>query len=188
MNDIHVILVDSNDNELGTIEKMEAHRKSLLHRAISVFLLTPNGDWILQQRAYTKYHSKLLWTNSCCTHPLPNETNIDAAKRRIKEEMGIILKSELTELFSFIYKEKLDNELSEHEFDHVFMGITNEKPNPDPLEVNEWKTIAYNDLLQDVQQNPENYTVWFRKIFEKVNNCIINKSKTHTYFNAGFLE
>lgn len=162
-----VILVDEKDNPLGTMEKMEAHRLAKLHRAVSVFIYNSKGDWLLQQRAKHKYHSNSLWTNTACTHPYPKEKNIDAANRRLNEEMG--LTAELTEIFDFIYIEKLDNELTEHELDRVFIGKSDTLPKINPKEVMDYKYISYENLKQDIEKNPENYTVWFKKIFEKVN-------------------
>ena len=163
----YVILVDSSDNETGTMQKMEAHQKALLHRAISVFICNSNGEWLLQKRALQKYHSNGLWTNTSCSHPFPGESSIDAANRRLWEEMG--LKADITEIFTFIYKEQLDNALTEHELDHVFFGITDDKPVINPDEVNDWKYISFNELESDIKNNPENYTVWFLKIFRQVN-------------------
>lgn len=162
-----VILVDDKDNEIGLMPKTEAHKRALLHRAISVFIFNSNGEWLLQRRALTKYHSSGLWTNACCTHPLPQETNIDAAKRRLTQEMGI--QCSLKELFSFTYKEALDNELTENEFDHVFIGITNSIPIINKEEVTQFKYIKYSDLTLDIKKNPNHYTVWFKKISERVN-------------------
>ncbi len=163
----NVILVDALDNPIGTMEKMEAHRKALLHRAISVFVCNWNGEWLLQRRAFTKYHSGGLWTNACCSHPFPNETNMEAANRRLSQEMG--LQCSLKEIFSFTYKETLDNELTEYEFDHVFFGITDDIPKINTDEVVEFKYIKYQDLTIDVKNNSSHYTVWFKKIFEQVN-------------------
>lgn len=171
-----VILIDNQDNQIGLIEKIEAHKKALLHRAVSVFICNSKGEWLLQQRDENKYHSGGLWTNTCCTHPYPNETNIEAAKRRLNFEMG--LKAELSQIYSFIYKEKLDNELTEHELDYVFLGITDEIPKPNADEVMNFKYVSYNNLALDIKQNPENYTVWFKKIVDIVNNHII---KVHEF-------
>lgn len=162
----NVILVDEKDNEIGLMAKTEAHKKALLHRAISVFIFNSNGEWLLQRRALTKYHSGGLWTNACCTHPLPNESNIDAANRRLKEEMG--MHCSLKELFSFTYKETLDNELTEHELDYVFIGITDLMPVINTDEVAEFKYIKYDSLILDIRNNPSHYTVWFMKIIERV--------------------
>jgi isopentenyl-diphosphate delta-isomerase len=161
--DIPVILVDENDNSIGTMEKHEAHRKALLHRAVSVFIFNTSGEWLLQQRAKEKYHSNSLWTNTCCTHPLPGETNIHAAKRRLNEEMG--LSCDLTEAFRFIYHEPLDNNLTEHELDHVFIGISDDQPVINMDEVMDYKYMSTGDLKADIAANSQNYTVWFRKIF-----------------------
>ncbi len=165
-----VILVDENDNVLGSMEKMEAHRKPALHRAISVFIVNEKGEWLLQRRALQKYHSPGLWTNTCCSHPFPGETSIEAAHRRLKEEMG--LQTDLKEIFHFTYREELDNNLIEHELDHVFIGTTNEIPALNTSEVSNWKYINYEDLIADINKNPENYTVWFRKIVRRVNEHI----------------
>lgn len=165
-----VILVDRDDRQTGVAGKMEAHHKGLLHRAVSVFVIDPAGEWILQRRALDKYHSNGLWTNTCCTHPYPGETTTDAAKRRLREEMGI--ECSLTDLFSFIYKEKLDNELTEHELDHVFFGISDNIPEINTSEVEEWKKITFIDLHKDIVRNPSGYTYWFREIYVKVNESI----------------
>jgi len=160
---IPVILVDENDNPTGVAEKFEAHRKALLHRAVSVFIFNTTGHWLLQQREKGKYHSNSLWTNTCCTHPLPGESNPDAAHRRLREEMS--LECELQESFWFIYREALDNELTEHELDHVFTGITDDLPVINEAEVMNYKYMTTADLRTDIARNPENYTVWFRRIF-----------------------
>lgn len=167
----NVILVDDKDNEIGLMAKTEAHKKALLHRAISVFIFNSNGEWLLQRRAFTKYHSGGLWTNASCTHPLPNESNMDAANRRLEQEMG--MKCSLNELFSFTYKEALDNELTENEYDHVFIGISDMIPIINENEVAEFKYNNYENLLLDITNNPNEYTVWFKKIIERVNNSII---------------
>ena len=166
MDEPKVILVDANDVQIGVMDKMEAHRKALLHRAISVFVFNTKGEWLLQQRAMAKYHSGGLWTNTCCSHPSPGETVIDAANRRLNQEMGI--HCELKELFSFTYKEPLDNELTEYEFDHVIIGNCDDKPIADINEVMDWKYLNYYHLHNDLLKNPANYTVWFKKVFERV--------------------
>lgn len=161
-----VVLIDENDCEIGTMAKMEAHEKALLHRAISVFIINSKGEWLLQRRAMHKYHSSGLWSNSACTHPRPGETYLEAAHRRLKEEMG--MECELTQLFHFIYKGKLDNELTEHELDHVFVGYSDEIPNFNPEEVCDYKYIAYDDLSKDILAQPDNYTYWFKHVIENV--------------------
>jgi isopentenyl-diphosphate Delta-isomerase len=167
MNEEMVILVDKEDREIGTMEKIEAHRNPILHRAVSVFIVNSAGEWLLQQRALDKYHSNGLWTNTCCSHPRPGESSRETALRRLQEEMGI--KADLEELFHFIYRERLDNNLTEYELDHVFVGKTDEKPIINTNEVLNWKYISYNDLKKDIEKHPENYTVWFLKIVERVN-------------------
>ena len=163
----YVILVDDHDNELGIMEKMEAHRKALMHRAISVFICNTKGEWLIQRRALGKYHSSGLWTNTCCSHPFPDESNLEAAHRRLYEEMG--MESELNKVYSFTYIEKLDNELTEHEYDHVFVGITDAQPEINTNEVLEWKYISYEALLEEIEKYPEQFTVWFKKIYKNIN-------------------
>jgi len=170
MEETKVILVDQNDIQTGVAGKFEAHQKGLLHRAVSVFIINSKGEWLIQLRAFDKYHSNGLWTNACCTHPLPGESVFDAAKRRLKEEMGILCN--VTWLFSFIYKEKLDNELTENELDHVFFGISDNDPVINTGEVEAWKRISFSEIQNDIQNNPGNYTFWFREIYEKVNKQI----------------
>jgi isopentenyl-diphosphate Delta-isomerase len=175
MKETMVILVDENDNPVGLMEKMEAHRKARLHRAISVFIINSDGEWILQKRAHDKYHSRGLWTNTCCTHPLAGESNIDSANRRLVEEMGI--SCDLRQLFSFIYKENLDSDLTEYEYDHVFIGISDIEPVINTSEVVEWKKISFDELHQDIIENPENYTFWFKAIYQDVNSHILTQKR-----------
>jgi len=160
-----VILVNENNEQIGTMAKMEAHEKAELHRAFSVFVINDNGEIMLQQRAATKYHSPLLWTNTCCSHQRVGETNIEAGKRRLKEEMGF--ETELKELFSFIYKAPFDNGLTEHEYDHVMLGSFNDEPLINLDEVEDWKWMSPQLVKEDIDQNPSQYTVWFKIIFEK---------------------
>lgn len=161
-----VILVDENDNQVGLMEKMEAHEKGLLHRAFSVFLFNAQGEMLLHQRALSKYHSGGLWTNACCSHPRDNETTIAAAHRRLEEEMGF--DCEIEEVFHFVYKSKLDNDLTEHELDHVFIGQYEGEITPNPEEVESYKYISIPALSKDVKENPENYTEWFKICLEEV--------------------
>ena len=160
-----VILVNQNDKPIGLMPKMEAHEKALLHRAFSVFVLNDKNELMLQQRASHKYHSPLLWTNTCCSHQRENETNIEAGNRRLQEEMGFT--TELKELFSFIYKAPFDNGLTEHELDHVMIGYYNGEPTINPDEVEAWKWLDIDEVRKDIEQNPENYTAWFKIIFDK---------------------
>lgn len=168
-----VILVDHHDRETGLMYKTEAHQKAKLHRAVSVCIFTTDGQWLLQRRARSKYHSPGLWTNTSCTHPLPGETTPDAALRRLKQEMG--LQCTLQKVFSFVYHEKLDNELSEHEFDHVFIGETNQLPAPNPDEVDGYRYMGFAELDTDIREHPERYTVWFRKIYHQVHDHYIKQ-------------
>ena len=160
-----VILVDTNDNPIGLMNKLEAHEKAVLHRAFSVFILNDNKELMLQQRAHHKYHSPLLWTNTCCSHQLENETNIEAGTRRLREEMGF--ETELKEMFHFIYKAPFDNGLTEHELDHVMIGYYNAVPLINEEEVESWKWMKIEDVKNDMITNPNIYTVWFKIIFEE---------------------
>lgn len=155
-----VILVNENDQEQGLMEKMVAHRKAMLHRAFSVFIFNDHGEMLIHRRALEKYHSGGLWTNACCSHPRQGETTEEAAHRRMLEEMGF--DCDIEELFSFIYKADLDNELTEHELDHVFVGRFNGSPTPNPEEVCDWKYITLEALDRDMENHPESYTVWFK--------------------------
>ncbi len=160
-----VILVDTNDNPIGLMNKLEAHEKAVLHRAFSVFILNDKNELMLQQRAHLKYHSPLLWTNTCCSHQRENETNIQAGTRRLREEMGF--ETELKEMFHFIYKAPFDNGLTEHELDHVMLGNYNDTPFINKDEVESWKWMKIEDVKNDMIVNPDLYTVWFKIIFEE---------------------
>jgi isopentenyl-diphosphate delta-isomerase len=166
MNEPHVILVNKNDKPIGTMPKMEAHKKGVLHRAISIFLFDLNGNFLLQKRASNKYHSPNLWSNTCCSHPLPEENTLDAASRRLTEEMG--MKCELNFAFTFLYKAILENDLTEYELDHVFVGFTNLQPQINTQEVANWCYLPYDLLNEHVNQHPEKYTEWFKLLYNKV--------------------
>lgn len=155
-----VILVDKNDNSIGIMEKMEAHVKAELHRAFSVFIFNSKGELLLQRRAAHKYHSPSLWTNTVCSHPREGETTDGAAHRRIFEEMG--MDCDFKEVFCFLYKANVGQGLIEHEYDHVFIGKSDNVPVPNADEVDEWKYIKIVDLLSDIDANPDDYTVWFK--------------------------
>ncbi len=162
----YVILVNEKDMPLGTMEKMEAHEHSKLHRAFSVFIFNTKGELLLQQRAGHKYHSPKLWTNTVCSHPRQGEQTDVAAHRRIMEEMGFDCNFE--EVFSFVYKANVGQGLTEHEYDHVFVGVSDEIPNPNPEEVDGWKYINLDLLEKDIEVNPDNYTVWFKIALSEV--------------------
>lgn len=161
----NVILVDEKDNEIGVKEKMAAHVEGKLHRCFSIFIFNSKGQLLLQKRAKGKYHSGGLWTNTCCSHPRPNKNLKEEAEKRLKEEMGI--ECDLKEIFSFIYKAKVGN-LIEHEFDHVFLGKFDGKPQPDEKEAEDWKWIEPEELRKDIKENPEKYTYWFKLILDRV--------------------
>lgn len=161
----NVILVDAHDQELGLMEKMEAHRKGLLHRAFSVFVLNEKGELMLQQRAASKYHSGTLWTNTCCSHPRDGETAEQAAHRRLQEEMGF--DCPVQKVLEFTYRAELDQGMIEHEYDHLFIGQYNGEPQLNPEEVMAWKWINLDDLSADIKANPDRYTEWFKIIWQE---------------------
>ena len=156
-----VILVNKKDEKVGIEEKIKAHKEGKLHRSFSIFIFNSKGELLIQQRAKSKYHSALLWSNTCCSHPRPNEKLIEAAKRRLKEEMGV--ETDLKEIFSFIYRAK-SGEWIEHEFDHVFLGKFDGNPKPNKKEVKDWKWINLEELKKDMKKSPKKYTFWFKKI------------------------
>jgi len=168
-----VILVDENDNQIGLMPKMEAHEKAVLHRAFSVFVFNENNELMLQQRALQKYHSPGLWTNTCCSHQRDGESNLVAGKRRLFEEMGFT--TELKETTSFIYKAPFENGLTEHEFDHILVGTYEGTPNINEEEVAAWKWMDLESVKKDIKNHPENYTAWFKIIFEKYYNTLEEK-------------
>jgi isopentenyl-diphosphate delta-isomerase len=165
MKEEQVILVNEKDEQIGLMPKMEAHEKAVLHRAFSVFIFNDNNELMLQQRALSKYHSPGLWTNTCCSHQREGETNIEAGKRRLQEEMGFV--TDLIETTSFIYKAPFDNGLTEHELDHIMVGHYNEKPVINKDEVESWKWMDLEDVKVDMTLHPKHYTAWFKIIFEK---------------------
>ncbi|NNL83650.1 MAG: isopentenyl-diphosphate Delta-isomerase [Winogradskyella sp.] len=165
MKEEKVILVDENDNPIGLMPKLEAHEKAVLHRAFSVFIFNANNELMLQQRALHKYHSPGLWTNTCCSHQREGESNIEAGQRRLKEEMGFV--TPLIEKTSFIYKAPFDNGLTEHELDHIMVGTYNGEPKINKDEVADWKWMSLDAIKDDINAKPNNYTAWFKIIFQK---------------------
>ena len=168
-----VVLVDINGHDLtnqegqvSTMGKIEAHLRGLLHRAVSVFIFNDNFELLLQKRASDKYHSPNMWSNTCCTHPLPGEAPLITAQRRLNEEMH--LRTSLTEVFTFLYKADVGNGLIENEFDHVFFGASNNSPNPDPDEVSDWNWITIEELKQELLINPTKFSPWLRRCFNRV--------------------
>lgn len=160
-----VILVTKEDLAIGSMEKLEAHQKGLLHRAFSVLVFNDNGDLLLQRRAFGKYHSEGLWTNTCCSHPSPGEKNLEAAHRRLKEEMGF--DCDLEEAFHFIYHTPLDNNLIEHELDHVLVGFSEETPHLNTDEAIAFKWMNLESIQLDMQTHPQHYTFWFKLIIQE---------------------
>lgn len=161
-----VILVNSKDEVLGVLDKMEAHHNGILHRAFSVLVYNTKGEMLIQKRAADKYHSGGLWTNACCSHQLMGESSEEAAKRRLKEEIGLDANPEF--LYKFIYKAELDNNLTEFEYDHVLTCTTDQKPMLNPEEVEDFKYVNVKSLMLDIQQNPDDYTFWFKQIMENL--------------------
>ncbi len=161
-----VIVVDTQDNPTGTAEKMAAHKEGLLHRAISVIIFNSKNELLIQKRAINKYHSGGLWTNTCCSHPKPNENTQQAAERRLMEEMGI--RAPLKWAFSFHYKVDFENGLTENELDHVWVGISDQIPSPHPEEASDYKYVSVDWLVQDMKENPDHYTHWFHIIMRNL--------------------
>jgi isopentenyl-diphosphate Delta-isomerase len=161
-----VILVDEHDVQTGIMEKMEVHQKALLHRAFSIFVFNEKGEMLLQKRADKKYHSAGLWTNACCSHPQPGEETLAAAQIRLQEEMGF--NTVLKKAFEFIYKTPFDNGLTEHEFDHVFIGTYNGEIVPNAEEVSDYCFKPVEEIKSSIQSHPQKYTEWFKIAFPKM--------------------
>lgn len=161
-----VILVNEQDEAVGKMEKLSAHRKGLLHRAFSVFIFNRKGEMLLQQRAAGKYHSPNLWTNACCSHPMPGEETIDAAHRRLTEELGF--DTELEHAFSFMYRTDFDNGLTEHEYDHVFIGTYDGPIYPDQNEVKDFTFMKMEAINESMERYQHKYTSWFTIAFPKL--------------------
>ena len=157
-----LILVNTQDQAIGRMEKLAAHQEGRLHRALSVFIFNSRGEYLIQKRADAKYHSAGLWSNTACSHPLPQETSLQAANRRLREEMGLEAKLEFK--FKFMYRCQFDSGLVERELDHVFTGICDEPPQLNPQEAADFQWISLPDLKQAIQKQPERFTFWFRHI------------------------
>lgn len=158
-----MILVNELDEPQGVMEKMEAHRKALLHRAFSVFIFNSKGEMLLQRRSLAKYHSAGLWTNACCSHPRPDEDTCQAARRRLLEELGFT--TALEKVFDFTYKSAFANGLTEHEFDHVFVGYHDLAVHPNPEEVSEYRFLSPGAIKAELAAHPALYTSWFHLAF-----------------------
>lgn len=161
-----VILVNEHDDLVGIMDKMEAHRQGLLHRAFSIFIFNGKGEMLLQQRAVSKYHSGGLWTNACCSHPIPGEKTEDAAQRRLKEELGF--ETPVEKIFDFVYKADFDNGLTEHEFDHVFAGEYEGELNVNSDEVSDFCYKEISEIKATMETHPQKYTAWFHLAFPKI--------------------
>lgn len=169
-----VVLVNERDEQVGIMEKMEAHEKALLHRAFSICVFNNNNELLLQQRAQEKYHSGGLWTNTCCSHPRPGEALLAAGHRRLLEEMGF--DCELFPAFHFVYHAKLDKGLTEHELDHVIIGKYNGEPLPNPDEVMNYKWMSLENIAEDMKTNPLDYTEWFKICFQELAEYMLQKN------------
>jgi len=169
-----VVLVDINDNPIGVTDKLSAHQQGLLHRAFSIFIFNDRQEMLLQQRAEGKYHGAGLWTNTCCSHPQWDEDIRESALERLAYEMG--LSCDIQMLFSFIYDTPVENQLIEHEYDHVFWGFTNAQPLPNPAEVMDYKWMEPNAIAVDIEANPQKYTYWFRSAFPAVMRKLVETS------------
>lgn len=169
-----VILVDENDEQVGTMEKIEVHQKALLHRAFSIFVFNSKGEILLQKRANKKYHSGGLWTNACCSHPKPGEETLPAAENRLLEEMGFKVK--LEKAFHFIYKAPFDNGLTEYEFDHVFIGTYDGIIVPNTEEVSDYCYKSIIEVKSSIQSHPQKYTEWFKIAFPKMEEYLVKNA------------
>ncbi|OJJ22870.1 isopentenyl-diphosphate delta-isomerase [marine bacterium AO1-C] len=174
MTEEKVILVDTQDNEIGTMNKLEAHQKGVLHRAFSIFVFNDQNELMLQQRARHKYHSGGLWTNTCCSHPRPEEVLQEAVHRRLVEEMGF--DCDLTYTFNFTYQAKLDNELTEYELDHVFIGHFSGEPQINLEEACDWRFMSLDEIERQMKTYPESYTEWFKIILNQHKNEFLTLS------------
>ena len=161
-----MIVVNEQDEQTGVAGKLEAHKEGLLHRAFSVFIFNSKGDMLLQQRAAGKYHSGGLWTNACCSHPAPGEETAAAALRRLQEEMGFT--APLQKVFDFVYRASFDNGLTEHEFDHVFTGEYEGRIHFCGNEVMDYCYKNMGDISRSLQEQPGQYTAWFRLAFPRI--------------------
>lgn len=159
-------MVDASDNQVGIAPKLLVHRQGTLHRAVSVFILNEAGEMLLQRRAREKYHSGGLWSNACCSHPRPGESPAAAAVRRLEEEMGLF--SPLEHAFTFLYRAALQDGLTEHELDHVFVGASTMDPHPNSEEIDEWRWISLPELERELAEDPEHFTAWFPLAFHRL--------------------
>ena len=160
-----VVLVNKKDEAIGLMDKLEAHKKGVLHRAVSVFIFNSNNQLLIQRRSLNKYHTPGIWSNTACSHPRNNESTILCANRRLFEEMGVVTR--IRPIFSFLYKARLSIDLIEHELDHVFIGFTNKKPTPNPKEVCDWKYVDETSLRKLLNDNQETFSPWFKICYQR---------------------
>jgi isopentenyl-diphosphate delta-isomerase len=170
----YVVLVDEQDNAIGTMEKQQAHVEGVLHRAFSIFIFNSDKKLLLQKRASSKYHCGGMWTNTCCSHPRETENTLDAANRRLQEEMG--MQCELKPIFSFVYKAEFENGLTEHEFDHVFFGQSDQTPELNLEEVEDFRYIGLEELQTEIKEARQNFTPWFLIALDRVTEYLANQS------------
>jgi isopentenyl-diphosphate delta-isomerase len=170
-----LVLVDQHDRKKGCAPKLQAHQQGLLHRAFSIFIFDQAGRLLLQQRAFGKYHSQGLWTNTCCGHPRPGERTMAAAKRRLQEEMGMTCP--LRKVSTLLYREQVSNQLIEHEFDHIFVGISHCDPVANPEEAHAWQWLQLSQISKRIDAAPERFTIWFRRIFQTTGSAGISAWK-----------
>lgn len=171
---MNVVLVDEHDNEIGVMGKMEAHEKGALHRAFSIFIFNDKNEMLIHQRAKSKYHSGGLWTNACCSHPLPGEEVLDAANRRLKDEMGF--STALEHAFSFTYSAKFENGLTENEFDHVFIGNHSGAIDPNPEEVSDYSYHSIGAIRDMIEKGPGSFTIWFKLALPLVEERMLHRN------------
>ena len=162
----HVILVDLNNKEVGTMEKMEAHERGLLHRAFSIFIFNSNGQMLLHERAHDKYHCGGMWTNAICSHPRPGENQSQALRRKMKQEMGFC--ADVEKAFDFTYRAELKNGLVEYEYDQIFFGVYEGKLVPNPDEVNDFRYVSVSQIRKEIEENTVRFTPWFKLLFEPI--------------------
>ena len=163
---MELIKVDRFDCVAGTIEKQAAHQKGVLHRALSVCLFDSKDRWLLQKRSSQKYHSAHLIANSCCSHPLPGEKTLEAAERRVQEELGLVCKLHFCS--SFVYKAQVGNGLIEHEYDHLFVGFSDEIPHPNPEEIESVFFMSEREIEEKIASQPHIFAAWFPFVFREI--------------------
>ncbi|WP_163192142.1 isopentenyl-diphosphate Delta-isomerase [Clostridium thermarum] len=164
--EMNIILVDKDDNKIGLMSKKDAHLTGALHRAFSIYVFNSQGEFLLQRRAKTKYHSGGLWSNTCCSHPVPNVPMDELVHHRLMEEMGF--DCHLNKIFCYYYSTSFENNLMEHEYVHVYIGFYDGTPQPNITEAEDWKWMPIDALIDDIRDNPKNYTYWFKKAFKRV--------------------